>query len=68
MAVYQPNELKLEDKKFSCIIYGAPGVGKTTLACSAPRPYLIDLDKGIERVNARHRVVCSRIDKYEERI
>lgn len=66
MAVYQPNELKMEDKKFSCIIYGAPGVGKTTLACSAPRPYLIDLDKGIERVNARHRVVCSRIDKYEE--
>lgn len=66
MAVFQPNELKMDDKKFSCILYGAPGVGKTTLACSAPKPYLIDLDRGIERVNARHRVVCSRIDKYEE--
>lgn len=66
MAVYQPSELKFTDKKFSMIIYAAPGTGKTTLACSAPKPFLIDLDKGIERVKAAHRVALSRIDKYEE--
>lgn len=62
----QPNELTFGDKKFSMILYGAPGVGKTTLALSAPNPVLIDFDRGISRVKAYHRkptIVCS---TYEE--
>lgn len=66
MAIVQPNEMKFEDKKFSMIIVGAPGVGKTTLALSAPDPILLDLDKGISRVKAQHRTVASMVDTYEE--
>lgn len=62
----QPNELTFSDKKFSMILYGSPGVGKTTLALSAPNPVLIDFDRGVSRVKAYHRkptIVCS---TYEE--
>lgn len=64
--IKQPNELTFTDKKFSMIIYGAPGLGKTTLALSAPDPILIDFDRGVSRVKAYHRkttIVCS---TYEE--
>lgn len=64
--IKQPNELTFTDKKFSMIIYGSPGLGKTTLALSAPDPVLIDFDRGISRVKAYHRkttIVCS---TYEE--
>lgn len=64
--IKQPNELTFTDKKFSMIIYGSPGLGKTTLALSAPDPILIDFDRGVSRVKAYHRkptIVCS---TYEE--
>lgn len=55
MAIYQPSQETFNNQRFSAILYGAPGVGKTTLACSAPNPILIDLDKGIQRIRAQHR-------------
>ena len=58
--------MKFDDKKFSMIIVGAPGTGKTTLALSAPDPILLDLDKGISRVKAQHRTIASMVDTYEE--
>ena len=36
------------------LIYGRPGIGKTTLACSAPGAFLMDFDRGIDRVDARY--------------
>lgn len=41
-------------KTLNVLIYGRPGIGKTTLACSAPGAFLIDLDHGIDRVNAQY--------------
>lgn len=32
--------------QFNVLLYGDPGVGKTTLACSAPNPVLIDIERG----------------------
>ena len=64
--IKQPNELTFKNKKFSMILYGSPGVGKTTLALSAPNPILIDFDRGVSRVKSYHRkttIVCS---TYEE--
>jgi len=66
MPVVQPNEMDFTSKKFSMIISGSPGIGKTTLALSAPRPVLIDLDKGISRVQARHRKTAVICDTYEQ--
>lgn len=64
--IKQPEEMTFSDKTFSMILYGSPGVGKTTLALSAPDPIIIDFDRGISRVKAQHRkptIVC---DTYEE--
>ena len=36
------------------MIYGQAGMGKTTLARSAPSPLLIDFDGGVKRVNMNH--------------
>lgn len=64
--IKQPIDMSFSDKKFSMILYGSPGLGKTTLALSAPAPVLIDFDRGVSRVKAYHRkttIICS---TYEE--
>ena len=66
MAIFKPTELDFGNQKFSVLIYGAPGVGKSTLAFSSPNAIMFDLDKGIQRVNARHRQLVAREDNYEE--
>ena len=66
MAFINPEEMDFSGQKFSAILYGSPGVGKTTLALSAPDPVLIDFDRGVSRVRAQHRkptIVCK---TYEE--
>lgn len=55
MPIVKPEDMKFTDKTFSMIIYGSPGIGKTTLALSAPDPILMDFDHGIARVRAYHR-------------
>lgn len=63
--IVQPEAMDFSQQRFSAIIYGTPGVGKTTLALSAPKPVLIDFDRGVSRVRAQHRrptIVC---DTYE---
>lgn len=64
--IKKPSEMRFEDKKFTVILAGLPGIGKTTLACSAPKPLLIDLDKGISRVSPTHRVDTDVVENYEE--
>ena len=66
MAIYKANELDFTNKKISVLIYGVPSIGKTTLALSAPRPLLIDLDKGIARVEAPYRKDTLIADTFEE--
>ncbi|AWY06878.1 MAG: AAA domain protein [Caudoviricetes sp.] len=48
------------------IISGAPGLGKTTLALSAPAPFLFDTDDGVARVKAEHRCPTSTVSSYDE--
>lgn len=64
--IVQPEKMDFSDKKFSMILYGSPGVGKTTLALSAPSPILFDFDNGVSRVMASHRKPTSMCDVYEE--
>ena len=66
MAIVKPEQLDFSGKKFSMILYGSPGVGKTTLALSAPNPLLIDFDRGISRVRANHRTASIQSTTYEE--
>ncbi len=66
MAIVHPESMDFSKQTFSMIIYGSPGVGKTTLALSAPKPVLIDFDRGISRVKAQHRQPTIMCNTYEE--
>jgi hypothetical protein len=64
--IKQPQELTAEGKAFSAIIYSEPGLGKTTLALSAPNPILCDFDRGVLRVRAEHRKPTVQVSNYDE--
>lgn len=64
--IVTPENMSFDSKKFSMILYGSPGVGKTTLALSAPDPILIDFDRGMSRVKAQHRKPAIFCNTYEE--
>lgn len=64
--IVKPENMRFDGKKFSMILYGSPGVGKTTLALSAPDPILIDFDRGLSRVKAQHRKPAIFCSTYEE--
>ena len=64
--IVTPENMSFDTKKFSMILYGSPGVGKTTLALSAPDPILIDFDRGMSRVRTQHRKTSIFCDTYED--
>lgn len=66
MAIKQPQELITMNKKVRLLIAGYPGISKTTTALSAPKPLLIDVDKGIDRVAAQYRQPFIQPENYEE--
>lgn len=66
MAIVKPTEMDFSDKNIIMIISGLPGVGKTTLALSAPDVVLIDTDEGMARVKKEHRRDSSICKTYEE--
>lgn len=49
--IVKPESLTFSDKKVRILIAGFPGIGKTTLALSAPDPLYIDVDLSAERIN-----------------
>ena len=64
--IVTPENMTFDGKKFSMILYGSPGIGKTTLALSAPDPVLIDFDRGMSRVRSQHRKAAIFCDTYED--
>ena len=53
--IKKPSELE-PVMTLAALIYGQPGIGKTTLACSAPKPILFDFDGGAHRIDGSHQV------------
>lgn len=66
MAIVKPENMDFSGKNIIAIISGLPGVGKTTLALSAPDVVLIDADEGMARVSPAHRKDASMCKTYEE--
>lgn len=63
--IRKPNELNVQTK-IKALIYGQAGMGKTTLALSAPRPLLLDFDNGVNRVNYAHQKDTVQITSFQE--
>ena len=64
--IRNPNEIQDGQKKIRMLIAGYPGIGKSTLALSAPRPLHIDVDFGIDRIEPRYRVPYIQPATYQE--
>ena len=64
--IQKASEQKYENEKLCMILYGLPGVGKTTLAASAPKPIVIDWDRGMKRVNPEYRCDISNVSSYKD--
>ncbi|MDR1120212.1 MAG: ATP-binding protein [Dysgonamonadaceae bacterium] len=48
------------------MVYGQAGMGKSTLALSAPNPLLLDFDGGVHRVNLGHQTDTVPIHNWKE--
>ncbi|MGN1269384.1 MAG: ATP-binding protein [Clostridia bacterium] len=64
--IKKPAEMINEVNKFRVLIAGYPGIGKTTLGLSAPKPLLVDVDFGINRTMASVRKDYIQPESYEE--
>lgn len=56
----------LSHQPIIAMIYGQPGIGKTTFACSSPNPILLDFDRGAHRVAAQVINDAVRFDNFED--
>jgi phage nucleotide-binding protein len=64
--IKQPDQLSSDNAKLIGLIYGQPGVGKTSVALSSPKPLLIDFDNGALRVEKQYRVATLQVKKYND--
>lgn len=65
MVIKQPSELTCKNH-ISMLVYGQPGIGKTTLGCSAPQPVLFDFDEGVQRMNVAHQVPTVQVQSWND--
>lgn len=64
--IKKPNELTTAKIKLKGLVYGQPGVGKTSLALSAPKPLLIDFDNGLRRVAKQYQTDSVQVQSYQD--
>lgn len=64
--IRNPNDIRDGEKKIRMLIAGYPGIGKSTLALSAPNPLHIDVDFGIDRIEPRCRKAFIQPRSYDE--
>ena len=64
--IRKPDSVANVEKKIRILIAGYPGIGKSTLALSAPKPLHIDADFGVDRIEPRYRVDYIQPESYDE--
>jgi len=60
-----PNELEFVTT-IKMMVYGQPGIGKSTMALSAPNPVLFDFDGGVQRVNVAFQCPTLQVKSWEQ--
>ena len=63
--IKRPSELSVKNT-LSVLIYGQPGIGKTTFGVSAPNAVLFDYDGGVQRINGAHQVATLQPTSWED--
>ena len=63
--IKKPSELSVK-ATLSVLIYGQPGIGKTTFGVSAPSAVLFDYDGGVQRINGAHQVPTLQPTSWED--
>ena len=61
----KPNELET-NSTIKMLVYGQPGMGKSTLALSAPEPVMFDFDGGVNRVNKAFQCPTLQVQNWEQ--
>lgn len=61
----KPSELAY-NSTIKALVYGQPGLGKSTLALSTPDPVLFDFDGGIQRVNGAFQCPTLQVQNWTE--
>jgi hypothetical protein len=64
--IRKPENIQNVEKKIRILIAGYPGIGKSTLGLSAPKPLHIDIDFGIDRIEPQYRVDYIQPASYQE--
>lgn len=64
--IKNPEDIRDGEKKIRILIAGYPGIGKSTLALSAPNPLHIDVDFGLDRIEPRYRKKYIQPKSYDE--
>ena len=64
--IRKPEDFDMSEKKIRMLLAGPPGIGKSTLAMSAPDPLLIDTDGGFDRVMWQYRKDRLTAGSYQE--
>ena len=63
--IKRPSELNVK-ATLSVLVYGQPGIGKTTFGVSAPDAVLFDYDGGVQRINGAHQVATLQPTSWED--
>ena len=61
----KPSELETTST-IKMLVYGQPGMGKSTLALSAPDPVMFDFDGGVNRVNKAFQCPTLQVQNWEQ--
>lgn len=61
----KPSELDYSST-IKTLVYGQPGLGKSTVALSAPNPVLFDFDGGVQRVNGAFQCPTLQVNNWNE--
>ncbi|MEG1516385.1 MAG: ATP-binding protein [Clostridia bacterium] len=64
--IRDPGDIPSNPRKLRLLLAGYPGIGKSTLALSAPNPLHIDVDFGIDRIEPQYRKPYIQPKTYDE--